>query len=161
MGSIVARMMDDPSFFPVSPRLRLVEDRFAHDFVAAKRAAGVGWSGIARMLGRCELDLRRLYDPDFDASQAPGVVSVAPKEQAPTWQPRQHRNLGPVQVAAIKALGRRALSTGEVAAAIGKRTNCANVMNTLRERGLAAKSHERGDWALTDAGRRALEALRG
>lgn len=53
-----AAAYDPPAVMPEDPAKRAGE-RFEARFVEEKRRAGVSWSHIARMLGRCEADVRR------------------------------------------------------------------------------------------------------
>lgn len=53
-----AMAYEPPAVMPEDPAKRSGE-RFEARFVEEKRRAGVSWSNIARMLGRCEADVRR------------------------------------------------------------------------------------------------------
>lgn len=56
-------------------------------FVHERRAHGVGWQTLARMLGKPELDLRRRYDPDYSSPYAP----PEPRRTAPVTRPVKPR----------------------------------------------------------------------
>ena len=49
---------DRPAVMPVDPA-EIARACHERRFVSEKRRAGVSWANIARMLGRCEADVRR------------------------------------------------------------------------------------------------------
>lgn len=54
----IATAYERPAVMPADPA-RVAGEKFESRFVEDKRRAGVSWSNIARMLGRCEADVRR------------------------------------------------------------------------------------------------------
>lgn len=61
----------------------MTSDLAEQAFVADKRALGVSWSQLSRMLHRPEMDLRRDYDATFERVTPRRNLWSAPK---PKWR---------------------------------------------------------------------------
>lgn len=132
-------------------------------FIRAKRGApGGSWFNIAKMLGRSEADVRRVYGfidqlpmpEDFD----PRVTHGVPSEDADGDDASAMRAICtlPARLHALRALGREPITADALAALTGwSQDGARRALLRLRERRFAVQSHS-GIWSITQAGRQAL-----
>lgn len=130
-------------------------DPHARQFVDAKRAAGISWSNIAKMLGRSEVDVRATFDPALNpklAASASGQgVRVA---DILIWRPTTQAQRVLVQLEAV-SLRRR-----DVAAGLGvSPEDTGQLLARMLVEGRVEQNA--GHWSLTPAGHSELRKLRG
>lgn len=146
-------------------------------FVRSKRACGVSWSAVARMVERSEHDVRLAFDPDYDPPamlmRARSVVEAAtpkvaepvsrmPPGGTPRAPPEPGLKAGTLEARAVALVADGAGSAARIAEAMGRRLEPTQVlMQTLRRKGLVDRAPKPIWWKITTAGLKALMVLDG
>jgi hypothetical protein len=149
MGTI-AQFVGTSTAPPVAARVSLISDPFYAEFAARKRRERVSWSAIAQQIGKCEVDVRAAFDPEFE-----GEARTLP---IPVWRGPKPR-IGERQLEMLRLLAKAPIQSGAAGVALGMAPSTAsNMLQVLMQKGWARVGSWRL-WAITDEGASVLERL--
>jgi hypothetical protein len=161
MGSTLnlADLEDGPIFLPEQRRATLAQtSKQVSPFVERMRGMGAGWGTVARMLKRCEHDVRMEFDPDYRPD--PMLLrGEDPRDGQPAVtfrKPPAYVGLilkpTSLQAKAVPLMAAGPKTTRQIADLLGKRpAQASSILTELRTKGLI--EWQRGGWGLTEAGR--------